>query len=269
MPDYIWPPMDKRRVMGKRLNRLDGPDKSTGRAKYNSDLNPKGLLFGVLLTSPHAHARVTSIDIAPAQNLKGVTAVRVIAKAGTEVQWEGQEIAALAAETEEIARDGARLIKVEYEVLAAPGERARSRQSRQPRQARGEQVTGDPDAAFKEADAVIEGQYGIPVITHCCLEPHGQTIQWSGDKLEYFPSTQNVSGIAHRSRQADQCSGHQHSRAHGLHGRRFRQQIPLRPVGRRGRGALQGERRAARQALPRTLHGVGDRGQSARRLRQD
>src|SRR5205814_5786478 len=96
MPDYSWPPMNKRVIMGTRLSRLDGPDKSTGRAKYNSDLNPKGLLFGALLTSPYAHARVKSIDTSAAEKMDGVTAVRVIAKAGTEVQWEGAEIASVA-----------------------------------------------------------------------------------------------------------------------------------------------------------------------------
>ena len=66
----------------------------------------------------------------------------------------------------------------------------------------GEQITGDPDAAFKEADVVSEGEYGIPVITHCCLEPHGQTIQWKGDKVEYWPSTQNVFGIGNEMARA-------------------------------------------------------------------
>ncbi len=51
MPDYSWPPMEKRKVIGKRISRLDGMVKSTGAAKYNSDINPPGLLFGVLLTS--------------------------------------------------------------------------------------------------------------------------------------------------------------------------------------------------------------------------
>lgn len=195
MPDYTWPPMGKRRVMGQRLDRLDGPDKSTGRAKYNSDVNPPGLLFGVLLTSPYAHAHVKSIDTTAAKNIKGVTAVRAIVQPGAEIQWEGTPIASVAAVTEEIARDGARAIKVEWEPLphivnwedlSKVGNRAKPA---------GEQTTGDPDAAFKEAEVVAEGEYLIPVITHCCLEPHGQTIQWSRDKVEYFPSTQNVSGI--------------------------------------------------------------------------
>jgi xanthine dehydrogenase YagR molybdenum-binding subunit len=103
--------------MGKRTSRLDGPEKASGRAKYSSDLNLKEQLFGALLTSPHAHARVTSIDTGEAERSPGVTAVRVIAPAGTEIQWAHAEIAAVAADTEEHARDAARKIKVNYEVL--------------------------------------------------------------------------------------------------------------------------------------------------------
>ena len=51
MPNYSWPPMDKRRVMGKPIKRLDGPVKSSGRAKYNSDVHPQGMLWATLVTS--------------------------------------------------------------------------------------------------------------------------------------------------------------------------------------------------------------------------
>jgi xanthine dehydrogenase YagR molybdenum-binding subunit len=195
MPDYSWPAQDSRRLMGKRISRIDGREKASGRAKYASDLNKPGLLFGALLTCPHAHAKVVSIDTNDAKNVKGVTAVRVIASPGTEIQWAGAEIAAVAATSEEVANDAARKIKVQYEVmphlvreedLAKAGPRAK---------AAGEQITGDPDQGFKEADVVHEGEYGIPVITHCCLEPHGQAVQWSGDSIMFWPSTQNVSGI--------------------------------------------------------------------------
>src|SRR5438046_2711928 len=108
MPEYSWPPQEQRRLMGKRISRIDGGDKASGRAKYNSDLNPKDLLFAVLLTSPHAHAKVTSIDVSEAKATKGVTAVRVISPAGTEIQWEGTEVGAVTATTEQHARDGAR-----------------------------------------------------------------------------------------------------------------------------------------------------------------
>jgi len=195
-PDYHWPPMGQRKVMGTRMNRLDGIAKSTGAAKYNSDIKPNGMLYGALLTSPHAHAKVKSVDISAAQKLPGVTAIRVIPKPGDEVQWAGSEIAFVAATTEEIATDAVRLIKVDYEVLPhLVNEEDLSKAGNRARPA-GEQTTGDTEQAFKTADAVSEGSYGIPVLTHCCLEPHGQTIAVTGDKVEYFPSTQNVYGIA-------------------------------------------------------------------------
>lgn len=195
MPNYSWPPMDKRRIMGKRTSRLDGPAKSSGRAKYNSDLNPKDLLFGTLLTSPYAHARIKSIDISPAQKMQGVTAVRAIKNGGDEIQWAGAEIASIAATSEEVARDAARAIKVEYEVLPhLVHEHDLSKVGTRAKPA-GEQVAGDPDKAFQEAEVTSEGEYGIPVITHCCLEPHGQVVQWNGDKVEYWPSTQNVTQV--------------------------------------------------------------------------
>jgi xanthine dehydrogenase YagR molybdenum-binding subunit len=100
MPNYSWPAMDKRRLMGQPIKRLDGPVKATGRAKYNSDVHPPGMLWATLVTSPHAHARVTSIDLSPAEKMKGVTAVRAIKKAGDEVQWAGTEIASIAAVNE-------------------------------------------------------------------------------------------------------------------------------------------------------------------------
>lgn len=193
--DYSWPPMDKRRVMGKNHSRLDGPQKATGTAKYSSDLNPKGLLFAAFLCSPHAHARIKSIDTSEAEKLPGVTAVRVINGAGKELQWEGAEIASVAATSEEVANDAVHRIKVHYEILphvvreedlSKVGNRAK---------AAGEQTTGDPDKAFQEADVVIEGHYGIPVITHCCLEPHGLAVAWQGDKIDYWPSTQGVSTV--------------------------------------------------------------------------
>ncbi len=193
--NYAWPPMEKRRIMGKPTKRVDGPAKASGRAKYASDFNRSELLHAVILTSPHAHARIVSIDTSEAEKMDGVTAVHLMSKPGTEVQWEGAEIVAVAATTEELAKDAARKIKVQYEVLphlvreedlSKAGNRAK---------AAGEQVTGDPDKAFQEAEVVSEGEYGIPVITHCCLEPHGQVIQWKGDQINFWPSTQNVSGI--------------------------------------------------------------------------
>ena len=93
-PDYNWPPMEKRRIIGKPYKRVDGPQKASGRAKYSSDLRPKDLLFGVYLTCPHAHARVTSIDTSGAEKTAGVKAVHVVSPAGTEfIRPRGCELA--------------------------------------------------------------------------------------------------------------------------------------------------------------------------------
>lgn len=195
MPNYNWPPMDTRKQIGKSYTRHDGIEKASGRAKYNSDLNKQGMLFGMFLTSPFAHARIRTIDTSAAEKLTGVTAVRVIVKAGEEVQWQSQEVAAVAATSEQIARDAIRLIKVDYEVLEhVVKEEDLSKVGNRAKPA-GEQVTGDPEKAFASAEVTMEGQYGIPVLTHCCLEAHGQVVQWNGDTVNFWPSTQNVSGI--------------------------------------------------------------------------
>ncbi len=203
-PDYHWPPIEKRKVIGKSFKRVDGPLKSIGRAKYSSDLNARGMLFGAYLTSPYAHARVTSIDTSDAEKMAGVKAVHVMLKPGSEVQWQGFEIAAVAATTEDLATEAARRIKVEYEVLphlvkeddlAKVGTRGK---------AAGEKVQGDPDKAFQDADHVSEMTYGIPVVNHCCLEPHGLVVQWKGgdkpdgsaDEVTAWPTVQYVSGYA-------------------------------------------------------------------------
>jgi len=188
--------MEKRKVIGTPAKRLDGPIKSSGRAKFTSDLKPQDMLYGAYLTCPHAHAKVTAIDISAAERMAGVKAVYVAAAAGTEVHYQGWEIAAVAATTEEIAHDATRAIQVQYEILphhvndsdlANAGARAKQG---------GETVTGDPDKAFHDAEAVSEGQYGIPVIYHCCLEPHGQVIQWAGNTINVWPSSQNITGYA-------------------------------------------------------------------------
>jgi xanthine dehydrogenase YagR molybdenum-binding subunit len=131
--------------------------------------------------------------------MKGVAAVHVFdgSAPGTEVLWAGWEIAAVAAETEELARDAARAVKVEYEVLphfVNEADLSKAKAAGRVKPA-GEKVTGDPDQAFKEADVVSEGVYGCPVICHLTWEAHGQVIEWKGDQIEYWPTTQAVSSI--------------------------------------------------------------------------
>jgi xanthine dehydrogenase YagR molybdenum-binding subunit len=185
-------------VIGKPYNRIDGIEKASGAAKYTFDINLPGMLWAKCLLCPHAHAKIKKIDISAAEASPGVKGVLIIQPEGTEIRWHGDEIVMLAADTEEHAVDGIRAIKVEYEVLPhvvndrdlnAAGDAAKPA---------GEKVNGDPDAAFKRDDVVtVEGDYGISVITHCCLESHGVVAQWTAeDQLTLYISTQNVSGIA-------------------------------------------------------------------------
>ena len=116
MPNFSYPPMEQRRVIGKRLTRVDGTQKASGKAKYNSDVKMEGMLYSSILYCPHAHAVLKSLDTSAAEKLPGVIAVYVMTKPGTEIQWAMTEIAAVAAEREEVARDAVRLIQAVYDV---------------------------------------------------------------------------------------------------------------------------------------------------------
>src|SRR5262249_51551043 len=197
MAEYKWPEPEKRNLIGKRISRIDGPYKVSGRAKYCYDLKRPGMLYAKMLRSPHAHAKITSLDTSAAEKLPGVKAVRIIQPVGTELKWEGDDIVVVAAVDEPTAEDAIRAIKVEYEVLPhnvldrdpkAAGEWAKQV---------GDTTEGTPDKAFSEAEVISEGFYGMPVIAHACLEAHGMIAEWSDDKnLVVHPSTQNVSGTA-------------------------------------------------------------------------
>jgi xanthine dehydrogenase YagR molybdenum-binding subunit len=117
MTQYSWPDPALRPLLGKKIDRVDGPSKSSGRAKYTYDYNPQGLLAGKILRCPYAHAKITSIDTSAAEKMPGVKAIEVIQGPGTEIFWAGDEIVGVAAVDEGACDDAIRAIKVEYEVL--------------------------------------------------------------------------------------------------------------------------------------------------------
>src|SRR5512140_778181 len=75
---HAWPAVADRALLGKPIKRVDGPDKARGAAKYTADIVRPGMLYGRILGSPHARARVTAVDTAAAQRLPGVKAILVI-----------------------------------------------------------------------------------------------------------------------------------------------------------------------------------------------
>ncbi|MFB3815830.1 MAG: xanthine dehydrogenase family protein molybdopterin-binding subunit [Terriglobales bacterium] len=117
MPDYAWPDAPHRKLIGKRVSRIDGPVKASGRAIYTYDVAPEGMLYGAMVRCPYARARVTSVDTSAAEKMPGVKAVKVIQGPGKEVHWAGDEIVGVAAVDESTAADAVRAIKVEYEPL--------------------------------------------------------------------------------------------------------------------------------------------------------
>ncbi|MGH9850743.1 MAG: xanthine dehydrogenase family protein molybdopterin-binding subunit [Blastocatellia bacterium] len=194
MAEYKWPEEGKRTHIGKRIKRLDGPDKVSGRAKYTYDMNRPGMLFGKVVRSPYAHAKVVSIDLSVAEKMPGVKAVKALQNPGFEIQWAGEQVAAVVAETEGQAEDAARAIKIRYEKLPHfVNEQNWDTIPEANRRKPSEATAGDPEKAFKEADVVFESAYGNEVITHCCLEPHGLVAEWEGDNLLVHQSTQSVS----------------------------------------------------------------------------
>ena len=135
------------RIIGTRAPRLDGLEKVTGAARFGADIHITGMLHGKMLTSPHAHARILSIDTRDAEAIPGVKAVitakdfpifeqqqaidfiaeqfrgaRIMAEhfmARDKVLYRGHPVAAIAATSPHIAEEAAKLIHVDYEVLPA------------------------------------------------------------------------------------------------------------------------------------------------------
>ncbi|WP_295316435.1 xanthine dehydrogenase family protein molybdopterin-binding subunit [Roseobacter sp.] len=195
------------RIVGTRVARPDGIDKVTGKALYGADMTAPGMLHGRILRSPHAHARIVSIDTSAAAALKGVKAVVTSADltrpddegladiadnclARDKALYDGHAIAAVAAVDKSVAREAIRLIKVEYEVLPhvtdvdeamKPG--APVVQSGRSDETVGadfsENVTshfefghGDTDAGFSRADKVIERTFKTAATHQGYIEPH-------------------------------------------------------------------------------------------------
>lgn len=197
-----WGPNDKHTLLNHRLTRVDGPLKTTGVAKYTYDQRLPGMLYARVLRSPHAHARVKSLNTDVASKIPGVKAI--IPAPLTEVRFAGAPVAAVAATTPEIAADALRAIKVEYEVLphvVYPSDAIKPGAPKvvdEPNESNLQQKnkSGDPakaEAAFATADAIVEAEYISPRIHHACLETHGMVVDYrGGDTATVYASTQGT-----------------------------------------------------------------------------
>jgi xanthine dehydrogenase YagR molybdenum-binding subunit len=201
-----WPKLGEGRIIGKPIRRLDGPAKVTGRAKYTYDVNLPGLLHARVLRSPYAAARVASaadVDTSATEKIPGVKAVIVlVGEGGTNLRYQGDEVAAVAAVTPEIAEDAIRAIKVKYQPLPFVVNVDKAREPNAPKVhsnrdnvvAGRNRTQGDIEKGFSESSATIEGEYAAQTRLHCCLETHGHVCKWDGDNLTVWASTQACHG---------------------------------------------------------------------------
>lgn len=219
--EYSWPAKEKAQAIGKRVKRLDGMAKATGAAKYTYDVNLKNQLIAKGLGCPHAACTIKSIDVEPALKVPGVVYAAPIERApgkpvqaGDNVDFQGDLLVVVAAESEGAAVEGLKAVKIEYEqqqVFVNDSDVEAAKAAKRTSAGGGKaQLEKEPDAGenedafakkeierlLKESAHAIEGEYGIDAITHCCLEPHGSTVEYKDGKLTAYLSTQNVSQTA-------------------------------------------------------------------------
>ncbi len=184
-------------LIGRRIPKLDGPERATGRTVYIHDLVRPRMLHGAICRTDRIHAKILSVNTARARSLPGVKTVITAADIenvpfghgrdnyalkGDKVTCQRDEIAAVAAETEEIAREACRLIEVEYEDLPPVFDAHEALKPGAPviHEKRGDNVPfrydyahGDVEAAEQESDVVLEDTFHLQFVTHCCMGSSG------------------------------------------------------------------------------------------------
>jgi CO/xanthine dehydrogenase Mo-binding subunit len=185
-------------VVGRPAPRQDGLQRARGEVRYTADLALPGMLHAALLRSPHAHARIGRIDLAPALALPGVRGAIGPGDApglAEEAGFAGAPVAAVAADTAAQARRALHAIEVEWEPLEAvlDPEDAVERElfTAEPRR----YERGDVERALAEADVVVEATYRTQTVLHNSMETHQAACEWVGDTLTVYISTQYIWGI--------------------------------------------------------------------------
>jgi CO/xanthine dehydrogenase Mo-binding subunit len=201
-------------AIGKRQPRLDGPEKVSGRSIFTDDVHLPGMLYGKILRSRHAHAKILKIDFSKALALPGVKAIvtgedsenvfvnqyeAAIAKDVT--RYIGEEIAAVAAIDEITAEEALELIEVEYEPLPSVTNLRNALRPNAPQinpYHKGNIAThsvddyGDPDKAFEEADLIFENKFSTHPTHNLYSEFHVALVDWSfPEKLTMYTPTQS------------------------------------------------------------------------------
>jgi 4-hydroxybenzoyl-CoA reductase alpha subunit len=214
--------MSEYSVIGKKVRRVDGPEKVTGSAKYTFDINLPNMLYGKVLRSPHPHAKIISIDTSEAEKLPGVKAVvtgkdtpgkkngiwrrfpelcdeEILCR--EKVRYIGDPVAAVAAIDEDTAEKALDYIEVEYEPLPAVYDPMEAISDEAPQVHEGVEANinlnrhiewGNVDEAFKQCDHIREDYFTCSSQAHVCMETHDAVASYDySDRLTVWTSTQS------------------------------------------------------------------------------
>jgi xanthine dehydrogenase YagR molybdenum-binding subunit len=213
-------PWKDTRIVGKAVPRVDAYERVSGSAVYPSDVSLPNMLYAAILRCPHPNARVKNIETGKAKRMSGVHAVISGQTPAADLPWtyssrgvrkksklfdphcrfEGETVAAAAAETPYLAWDAVSAIDVAYEMLpAVSDERTALDKDAAAVHEQGNRVKppstyerGDVAQGFAEADVVLEENYRTECEIHTPMEPHGCVANWDGDRLTVWESTQGV-----------------------------------------------------------------------------
>ena len=213
--------MSKRKnVVGESVSRIDGILKVTGSAKYATDYAVKNPAHAVIFKSAIAAGRILDIDTSEAEKSAGVLAVITHKNApklnaqspirggamlqSDRIEFHGQHIGVVVAETFEQARFAARLIKVKYEKAEAKVDFVKlEKEAVKPKdKERDDASRGDAEKAFQAAEYKIDALYETPIEHHQPMEPHATIAVWeSADKLTLYNGSQIVGGAQNAAAQ--------------------------------------------------------------------
>ncbi|WP_375403048.1 aldehyde oxidoreductase molybdenum-binding subunit PaoC [uncultured Sphingomonas sp.] len=210
-------PIDRMTVVGKPIDRVDGPLKVCGLAPYAYERHDvvANQAYGYILGSAIATGRIRSMDLTEAKRAPGVVAVVTHANAGKlgkpkaitatllggpEIEHFDQAIAIVVAETFEQARAAAQLIRVDYARVdgaydlraAMPTAKPVGESSGEGSASPGRMEVGDFDGAFARAPVTVESEYSTPDESHAMMEPQATIAAWDGDELTVWASNQMI-----------------------------------------------------------------------------
>ncbi len=211
---------NENKIIGKSIPQRDGIDKMTGKAAYIADIKLPAMLYAKMVSSIHPHALVKEIDVKKAESMPGVKAVitrkdipdkmfypyftKPLYPLTEHARYLGDIVAAVAAETEEIAEKAVEQVEVKYEVLPVVFDPQEAMKPDAPKlypegnisDPEGKPETlewGDVEKGLKEASFIAEGTFKMPKVLHAAMEPRACVAKWDEedkDKLVIWVTTQ-------------------------------------------------------------------------------